>query len=157
MFTDKILAVVNDAGLRRAIWGRARILLPLTGARCATVQSMVYWAAKGSNVGTLKLGDLWPGTDGLDAYLRKGGWQAARNLDSLDPGMIAFTVDKSGRHPAPDHVYTFVGWESRPLALARIYDNYSASITLRNLGAGVNYKGKRYSRTPFAYALYPPV
>lgn len=157
MFTDKLLAVAQTPELRKAIYNRAKALLPFTGSRCATVQSLTYWAAKGVAPRQLSLPDLWPGTDGLDAYLRKNGWHEVRDMHALAPGMVCFTVDKAGRHPAPDHVYLFVRWLDQAQGIAEIFDNYSAALTIRNLLPVGTYKGKRYARTPWQYALVPPV
>jgi hypothetical protein len=84
----------------------------------------------------------------LRDMLESHGWRRA-SMDQLKPGYICFSKDLGGRRGAPDHTYTFVSWHDRAAGTAMIFDNTSKRITQRNLGPG--------PRTPFDYALYPPI
>lgn len=148
-FQDAIMRVLADPLMRRKIYGHERKLLPFTGSRCATHVSLAYWAAKGVDIGKLRLGDVWPGTDNLARFLTAHGWHKTTDMDDLTPGMILFSQDRAGRKGAPDHVYFFIRWHDKAKRIAVISDNNKATLYTRNLGPG--------PRTPFAYALYPPV
>jgi hypothetical protein len=89
-----------------------------------------------------------------DALVARG-WRRKGELRWLEAGAVCFSKDLTGKR-MPDHVYVFLGWLDRAKSLALIQDNFSPDPHLRNMGKGVWYRGRRYSATPFDYALYPP-
>lgn len=150
---DNVLRVAHDPIMRKRIIARMKQLIgKLPG--CATVQSLVYWAAKGKPPETITLAQVWPGTDAFRDARLKAGWKRCTDVALLQPGYVLFSVDKAGRKGAPDHVYLFMSWADEAQRVAWIFDNNSANLTCRNLGKGCWHKGAWLNRTPFEYALY---
>jgi hypothetical protein len=155
-FIESIAAVANDPIARAIITKKAQRLLPLTGSRCATTMHLTFHAAKGMDIAPMRLmwrdkkgalhGDVWPGTDTFDKYLRGRGWLQTTSMSELKPGYMLFSQDRTGRKGAPDHVYLFMGWADEAKRIAWIFDNKSVNLSKRNLGEG--------RATPFDYALY---
>ena len=152
-FIESLAAVANDPAMRQRIYDHSKDILPHS-PRCATVQSLVYYAAKGKPPETITLAQCWPGTDGYRDARLKAGWNKCADMAALKPGYVLFSQDKAGRKGAPDHVYLFMGWLDQPRGVALIYDNNGAALRPRNLGKACWYKCRWLSATPFDYALY---
>lgn len=148
--------VLNNPQLRRSINSQARVILPESEQRCAAVQSLACFAAKGRDITQLERRDVQLNTADFEDRLRRRGWREVRSLDELRPGMICFSEDRRGRRGAADHVYAFGGWLHARQRVALVWDNKADELHPRNMQGVAWYWFKRYNNTPFAFALAPP-
>jgi len=148
---DRLRALVDSSRDRLAIYVYIRSLKVYHGvsALCAATQSEYLRRA-----GWIAHHFAW--TANLSAVLLTLGWTKVYAPDALLPLDECFSADVKPKNGSPDHVYLFLYWVDRADMIAMVLDNYSPNPHLRNIGVAVWYKGKRYAKTPFAYALRAP-